>query len=95
MRIFYTEEAILDLKRLKEFLEKNNIFSVSKASQRIIKTTDLLKTNLLLGRNVRGKKEIRELIISFGKSNYLLRYKLEENKIYILRIWHAKEISAI
>lgn len=37
--------------------------------------------------------DVRELIVPFGRSSYILRYAhlVETNEIVILRIWHGRQ----
>jgi plasmid stabilization system protein ParE len=34
---------------------------------------------------------IREMIVPFGGSNYVIRYEVEEDSVFIARIWHGLE----
>jgi plasmid stabilization system protein ParE len=34
---------------------------------------------------------IREMIVPFGGSNYVIRYEVEEDSLFIARIWHGLE----
>jgi plasmid stabilization system protein ParE len=40
-----------------------------------------------------GLPNIRELIVPFGRSAYVLRYthSIENHEIVVLRVWHGRE----
>lgn len=91
MKLVYTNKAKNDLVRLRQFIASENPKAAKKASQRIIASANSILNNPLIGRPLRGRKDIREIIISFGSSNYLLRYDIKPDEIRILRVWHGKE----
>ncbi|MBL3591846.1 MAG: type II toxin-antitoxin system RelE/ParE family toxin [gamma proteobacterium endosymbiont of Lamellibrachia anaximandri] len=90
MRIVYSPESIEDLSRLKEFIEKHNPQAAKRISQSIIKGIKQLKTFPMLGVEVTrapNPEMMRDLIIG----NYVVRYLVYDETIYILRVWHHKE----
>lgn len=90
MKVAYSEEAIKDLGRLKEFIEIKNPIAAQRASVSIQKGISQLKEFPRLGVKVELAPDpdlVRDLIIS----NYLARYLIAEETIYILRVWHHKE----
>ncbi len=90
MIINYSPEAVEDLHRLREFIETKNPRAAKKAAATILKGVNQLKTFPLLGTEVAlapKPEAIRDLVIG----NYLARYLVHGNEIYVLRIWHQKE----
>ena len=90
MKVSYSEEAIQDLVRLREFIEVKNPLAAQRAAISIKKGISQLKEFPRLGVKVSSSPDsdiIRDLIIG----NYLARYLITENMIYILRVWHHKE----
>ena len=90
MNILYSEEAIQDLVRLREFIEIKNPLAAQRAAASIKKGISQLKKFPRLGVKVGTAPDpdtVRDLIIG----NYLARYLITEQAIYILRIWHHKE----
>ena len=90
MRLLYSEEAIQDLLRLREFIEIKNPLAAQRAAASIQKGVTQLKEFPRLGVKVGTAPDpdiVRDLIIG----NYLARYLITEKVIYILRIWHHKE----
>jgi len=90
MNLLYSEEAIQDLVRLREFIEIKNPLAAQRAAASIKKGISQLKDFPRLGVKVDTAPDsdvVRDLIIG----NYLARYLIMEQVIYILRIWHHKE----
>jgi addiction module RelE/StbE family toxin len=90
MKITYTPEAVEDLIRLREFIESKNPQAAQRIAKGIIKGIKQLKNFPLLGVEVEeapDPKTIRDLIIG----NYIARYLVHSNEVYVLRIWHHKE----
>lgn len=38
-----------------------------------------------------SKPDTRELTIKFGRSSYLIRYRVTDDAVIVTRIWHGKE----
>ena len=90
MRIFYSPEAIEDLKRLREFIEPKNPPAAQRAAESIMKGIGQLHEFPLIGTEVRSAPDpskIRDLVI--GK--YIARYLVGRTDVYVLRIWHHRE----
>ncbi|MGD9980660.1 MAG: type II toxin-antitoxin system RelE/ParE family toxin [Hyphomonadaceae bacterium] len=87
--IIITKRARADLDRLHAFIAKKSPRSAGRAVQRIIEGIDLLALFPRSGVAVRG--DIRSLFIRFGRSTYVVRYKIEVELVIITRIWHGRE----
>ena len=90
MNISYSEEAIKDLIRLREFIEIKNPLAAQRASVSIREGITQLREFPRLGVKVESAPDpdiVRDIIIG----NYLSRYLITEQVIYVLRIWHHKE----
>jgi plasmid stabilization system protein ParE len=90
MKISYSEEAILDLVRLREFIKIKNPLAAQRASESIRMGISQLREFPRLGVKVESAPDpdiVRDIIIG----NYLSRYLITDNVIYVLRIWHHKE----
>ena len=90
MKVSYSDDAIQDLIRLKEFIQVNNPSAAQKAAYLIVMGISQLKEFPRLGVKVElapDPEVNRDLIIR----NYICRYLITDQTIYILRIWHHKE----
>lgn len=90
MRIEYTDVAISDLIRLREFIAGHNPQAAKKAAAKLIAGIKGLVLQPRLGHPVTGAPEpekIRDLILP----PYIVRYAVLSDSLLILRIWHHKE----
>jgi len=90
MKISYSSESVGDLIRLREFIEIKNPQAAQKIALSLNKGISQLKSFPFPGVEVELAPEpekIRDLIIG----NYIARYLIHSEQIYILRIWHHKE----
>ena len=90
MRLVYTQEAVDDLQRLREFIEIHNPIAAAQIAQTIVTGIEKLKQFPRIGIEVRQAPDpdvIRDLILG----EYIIRYLLHDDSIYILRLWHHKE----
>lgn len=83
--------AIDDLSKIREFIEPHNKKAASNAAQQIAKAANFLLDNPYLGQPLENMPKFNELFIPFGQRGYVMRYRVENEKIIILRIWHARE----
>ena len=90
MKITYTHEAIGDLIRLREFIERKNPQAAQRIAEDLVKGIKQLNSFPLLGIEVAEAPDpemVRDLIMG----NYIARYLIYSNEVHILRIWHHKE----
>ena len=88
MRLQFSKVALDDLVRLREFIAEHNPVVAQRVSKRMRGAINSLVEAPRIGRPVEDMPgEIRDLI--FGR--YVVRYKVRENVLFILRIWHGKE----
>ncbi len=92
MKIQYSPEAINDLVRLRKFIAVNNPYAAKRVAERLISGIEKLKVFPEMGLPVQRSPEpekVRDLFIT----NYTVRYLIGEDSIFILRVWHGKEIE--
>ena len=89
MQLHWTSKALADLARLYEFLALVN----RQAAVKIVKTLTEAPSNLLTNPRIGEKlsefwpREVRRLIVG----DYEIRYEIQADQIYILRLWHTRE----
>lgn len=86
-QIQFTESAVGDLVRLREFIAVNNPEAAARVSLRIRQAIAKLATFPEVGRPILELENVRELIAG----NYVVRYRYSQGAIFVLRIWHGKE----
>lgn len=90
MRLVYTDDAIEDLKRLREFIEAHNPSAAAKIAAELVEKTEQLPDFPKMGTPVEMApvpETFRDMV--FGK--YVARYSLHASAIIILRVWHGLE----
>ncbi len=92
MKIRYSPEAIDDLVRLRKFIEVKNPYAAKRVAAEILSGIDKLKAFPEIGLLVQDSpqpEKIRDLFIS----NYTVRYLIGTDTIFILRVWHGREVE--
>jgi len=89
--VTFSARALADIDRLFDFIAEHDPASASRAAQRIVDATRILREHPLIGRPVRG--EIRELVISSGSTGYVALYRLRGGvaRVEVLTIRHQRE----
>lgn len=92
-QVIYTENALANLERAFAFLAEHDPSAATDAAVAIGDAVDVLADHPLIGRRIEG--EIRELIISYGKTGYVALYRFlpEKEVIRILAIRHQRELD--
>jgi plasmid stabilization system protein ParE len=93
MKLIVSGAAAADLVRLQAFLGDKNDQAAQRAAAALAAAMQLL-TFPERGRpsDIAG---LRELIVPFGRSAYVFRYKVaaQGDAVVILRVWHGREGS--
>ena len=90
--IIWLPEAVDDMARLFAFLKDKNRAAAQRAARLIKAGADFLKDQPMIGRLMDDDTGRRELFLPFGSSAYVLRYKLDGEKMVIIRVWHGREL---
>ncbi|MFT5453361.1 MAG: toxin ParE1/3/4 [Enterobacterales bacterium] len=87
MNLKFTAQALKDLHRLKLFIEDKNPVAANKYIERLLKTIKQLKVQPKIGKVLTEESLARQLVAA----DYIVRYSIRGNTVYILKIWHGKE----
>lgn len=90
-KLIWDHGAVDDLSRIRAFIAPHNKKAAQNAARRIIESANFLLENPYLGRPLEDMPAFSELFIPFGQRGYVMRYRVEDESIIILRIWHARE----
>lgn len=91
-QIIYSQAAIQDLERLREFLKPKNPSAAQRAAKTIIQGIKALGELPYIGRPIDAlPQDFRDWLIDFGHSGYIVRYRINTDTIVILAIRHQKE----
>jgi len=90
-RLVYSRLALGDLERLADFLLESDPLAAAETMGLIEEAVTILKRHPLMGRQV--ESDLRELVISRGKTGYVALYsvEVEQDAILILAIRHQRE----
>jgi plasmid stabilization system protein ParE len=90
--ILLSPAAVEDIERLRTFLDTVNPDAAKRAVALIWKAIDRLPELPALGKPT-DDADIRQIIVRFGSSGYIVRYVVvpETSDILITRIWHSRE----
>lgn len=93
--IVYSEKALADLGRLTDFLLQDEPAAAAETADLIIEAVEILANHPLIGRE--AEQDLRELVISRGKSGYLAlySYELEQEVALVLSIRHQREAGYV
>lgn len=94
MQIEWLETAIIDLQRLREFILPHNQDAAQRAFKTIRAAVAPLETNPRIGKPVEDLPDYHDLMIPFGASGYVLRYRLQGDTIFIIAVKHGKLTGA-
>lgn len=90
MKLVYTDEAIQDLKRLRDFIAVHNPSAAARIAAELVEKIELLPDFPKIGAPVERAPvpdSVRDMV--FGK--YVIRYSVHTRAIIILRVWHGLE----
>lgn len=90
MRLVYTDDAIEDLMRLREFIAVHNPLVAGRIAAELVSKIELLTDFPKLGTPVElapMPDTVRDMV--FGK--YIVRYSIHPSTIIVLRVWHGLE----
>ena len=93
MKIIVSVAAATDVGRLRSFLEDKNPAAAGRVAESLEKAVQSLTLFPQRGRPS-SIPNVRELVVPFGRSAYVLRYvySSERDELVALRIWHGKEL---
>jgi len=87
MKLEFSESAVQDLIRLREFIAVHNPKAAERISLRLRQVIAKLVLHPDIGRSIPEFENVRELVAG----DYVVRYLRLEDAIFVLRIWHGKE----
>lgn len=92
-QVVYSQNALANLERAFAFLAEHDPSAASAAAHAIRHAVETLVSHPLIGRRIEG--EVRELVISYGKTGYIALYRFlpEQNLARILAIRHQRELD--
>jgi len=91
MRLVWLPEARDDIERLFNFVVSKD----PKAALRVVAAIQLGARQLLefpySGKRLDDATERRQLFVPFSAGAYVLRYRIHDETIVVIRVWHSRE----
>jgi plasmid stabilization system protein ParE len=90
VRLVYTDDAIDDLVRMREFIAVHNPQAAERIAAELVNKIELLPDFPRMGSPVELAPDpdlLRDMV--FGK--YVVRYSIHSSTVMILRVWHELE----
>lgn len=90
-KLIYSTQALADLERLTDFLIENEPSAAMQTVELIEEAVSVLQRHPLIGRPV--EHDLRELVISRGRTGYVALYSCEEIQdcVLVLALRHQRE----
>ena len=98
-RLIWSPAALLDVKRLYDFLKTKDLDAAKRAVKAIRQGVKVLEKQSGVGRPVEEMDdEFRDWIIDFGDSGYVVRYRVGQRyvtvlDVTVLAVRHQKEVG--
>lgn len=91
LQLVFLPAARADLERVYNFLAPVNLRAAKQVLQSIRRDSELLRRHPDIGRPVEGRERYREWIVRLGAGGYVMRYRVENDTLFITRLWHSRE----
>lgn len=92
-KVVYSRNAVANLEAVFVFLLEHDANAAAASAAAIREAVEMLARHPLIGQRIEG--EVRELVISFGKTGYVALYRFlpMRDEIRILAIRHQRELD--
>lgn len=92
-RIVYSSRALDDLARVFQFLAEHDTEVAAASASAIRSAVEMLAEHPYAGRRV--EREVRELVISFGRTGYVALYRFVpvKDEVRVLALRHQRELD--
>ena len=91
MKVVWLRAAQSDIRRLYDFLLEKDPAAAERAVRAIQLGARKLVEFPYVGRRMDDETERRELFVPFGAGAYVLRYRMHDDTIVVIRAWHSRE----
>ena len=89
--IVWLPVASKDVDRLRNFIKTKNPRAAQRTAKRILGGVAISQENPGAGVPVKNLMDYRDLMLTFGAGEYIIRYRKEASRVVIVRVRHSKE----
>ena len=91
MKLEWSAPALADLKRFALFLDQHYPSLAEIVADEIVEKAQILLDHPQLGRPIAGPRDYRQLLLSVLNATYIFQYRLDGERIVMLRVFHSRE----
>jgi len=91
MKLVWLPQAGDDIQRLFDFLLERDALAARRMLAKIREGAETLSEHPQAGKRMDEETERRELFVPFGVGAYVLRYRLQADRVVVIRVWHSRE----
>lgn len=91
MKLEWSDEALADLDRFVEFLNREHPSLASIVAGEIVSKVQVLIDHPRLGRPIAGREEYRQIVLQVLGAAYVFQYRFDGQRLVMLRVFHARE----
>jgi len=91
MKVEWLKAADEDVRHLYHFLADLNLLAAERCVNTIIDATYDLSQHPEIGRKPYAKRNYRKWPAKFRTGAYIIRYRITDSTVIILRVWHPRE----
>jgi plasmid stabilization system protein ParE len=88
----WSAAALADLDRFATFLHERHPELAKIVATTIRDRASVLAEHPLIGRQIAGRPEFRELVLDVLKASYVFRYAIDGARLVMLRVFHHREL---
>lgn len=90
--ILFAPDAVLDVERVRHFLEERNPQAAQRALATIWRALEQVQAFPEIGAPT-ADPDIRQIVVRFGAAGYIVRYTrlAETGDIFVTRLWHGRK----